>query len=319
MALFSLDDHQADGGGPGPGNDGGGSNDGGNPPTDGSNPGNDSGPRDSGTDAPIPECTGGGPRFTNARLIPGLEKAGIHQHSVRGVGDGAGVYLTSERPAEGIDLGSHVFGATRGGSGFSNPEPPPGTNINSTDFQRHAIATGDDMSMFYIQLTGTNTFGAIWRAKRSSAGAAYGTEGAVQGLSGTSYGDVYVTKTGAHMYMTKQNGSLDIFHSTPQGTGYAAPALVDGVNSPRDDYAPVVSDDLKTMYFARETGGQVRIRVAKGQSGTGFADDKEVCGLNPSNENTYPTWISPDGKTLYYVRYIGATGIRELWQAELVP
>jgi len=307
--LFGLDDHQA---GLGSGDEAGIDGD----VPDQGNPGEGGGEQDGGSDAPPGDCQGAA--FKNAKPIAGLEN-GANQYSARAINDGKTVYLSSERPVDGPkDAGSHIFTASRTDplGSFGAVELPPG-NVNSSGLQRHAIATDDDLRMFYIQVTGA-ALGQVWWAARDASTSEFISGGAISQLQGQTYSDVYATPNGDHLYVAStKGGKLDIYVSTLQGTTYSSPAAVGGINTNADDYAPVVSVDLKTMYFASTKSGQAQVYAAKGTNGTTFQNVTPVCGLGAPNESAYPTWLSSTGAILYYVKYTGTGGTRELWQAEI--
>jgi len=308
--VVGLDDHQgldpaSEGGIDGNTNpDGGGGGDTGTGDTDGGG---------GKPDAPPSGCaTGSG--FGTPEQVTFANGAG-NPNSLRGIAGKQTVYVTSDN-VPGAKAGSHVFTASRAGTtgAFSGPTPLNG-NVNSTDDQRNAMATDDEFQLFYIQGDG-GPLGNIWYAKRDAA-TDFATTGYILGLPQDHlYQDVYEIHRGSYIYVvSKKGGSLDIYESERSGSTYGALAAIAGIDTQDDEFAPVVNEDATILYFARR-GADLRAQIygATGHSDfTTFSGAVATCNLYGAGESAYPTWLSSDGKTLYYVRYTGS-GPRTLWQ-----
>ncbi len=98
----------------------------------------------------------------------------------------------------------------------------------------------------------------------------------------------------------------------------AAPVEVPGVNSPADEFAPVVADDELEIFFAsnrQEPGGAMALDVytATRTSATeDFATPQRVGELSGSTTIDWPLWLSPDRCSLYYINKDTTTNVATL-------
>ena len=88
--------------------------------------------------------------------------------------------------------------------------------------------------------------------------------------------------------------------------------LVDGVNSPQGEYAPVVSDDELEMFVSsdRESTGMpakmpLDIFVTSRNATTeAFGTPVKLPALSTTDGIDWPVWLSPDRCDLYYINKV---------------
>ena len=313
--LFGLDDHSPS---VDPGNEGGTPD--GNVVSDSGNPINDSGGggHDATLDAPPSQCEGRF-RVTGSRRI---DPAGgtSSQFSARGKqGSLTAAYISSDHDPE----GSRVLDGTRSSDSleFGLDARTPG-NFNSK-MTRHGIATSDDLRMLYIQWT-DDAHQDIWLAKKGDSGFTANGAVGINAPTGANEVDteVYLVNNGDVLYFAsnRTNGLFRIYQSVESGSAtgnYATPTLLPGLDkATADQRAPVVTNDKKTILFARNGGQGLRIYAAQRATADGdFSEASLVCDVNASGEGQYPTWISPANNALYFVNV--RSGKYELWQASI--
>jgi hypothetical protein len=101
---------------------------------------------------------------------------------------------------------------------------------------------------------------------------------------------------------TGGQGMQDIWRTEIDSTGAtSAPVTVlGGVNTPDDEITPTLTDDELRMFFRRTVGTELDIYTASRSSmADGFGAATPVPGLSMPGINEIPTWISPDGCSLY--------------------
>jgi len=324
VALFSLDDHQADGGGPDPDRDSGNGNDGGNPPQDGSDPGSDSGSdgstRDTGTDAP-PGCTGGITFRTPKRIDP--VGSTTNQYSARGKNnDINSAYIATDIVDTAVDPGSHIWRGSRANAtvefGSMNRV---GGGFGSTSTQRHGMVNAADDKILYVQALSGGLEELIVGIREGADGFKFNNR-PWERSGNYSDTEVYFIQDGALLFFaTNRAGKFRIYQAqfnNSNNTGSDQKA-VGGLGNPSadDERAPVVSDDGTKIFFARKEGGQLRIKAAQRGAISGNFAEMPLCGLDIAGADQYPTWISKDGSLLFYIRVTG--GQYQLWQANRAP
>jgi hypothetical protein len=108
---------------------------------------------------------------------------------------------------------------------------------------------------------------------------------------------------------TGGQGLADIWRTEIDSTGATSTpvAVLGGVNTPEAEVTPAVTEDELHIYFRRATGGELDVyTAARSSTADGFGAATAVPVVATPGVNEVPTWISPDGCSLY-VQIVGAT------------
>lgn len=101
---------------------------------------------------------------------------------------------------------------------------------------------------------------------------------------------------------TGGQGKLDIWRSEIDATGVISEptTVLGGINTPEDEVTPTLTEDELRMFFRRTVGTELDIYTAsRSSTSDGFGAATAVPGLAEPGINEIPTWISPDGCSLY--------------------
>jgi Tol biopolymer transport system component len=133
-----------------------------------------------------------------------------------------------------------------------------------------------------------------------------------------------VTGDGTRLFFRsdRDDDAYDLYVSIRDGASFSEPAPLSMLNSAEvyDSY-PVIRSDGLELYFASSRpepmgAGSLDIWVARrNELDEEFSAAAKVDELTTSRDDA-PSWISPDGCTLYFLRYTsGAGGEYETWVA----
>jgi hypothetical protein len=232
------------------------------------------------------------------------------------------VYLSSINRAGSVG-GVDMYVATRGAKTdpFGTPTlvTPPNTKYNDLE----PMLSADGLALYFTHED--NTTGAapanLWIAQRSSVADPFpaGTKIAGIDTATASVKDIEPYVVGSGLYFaSSRSGVFDLYYAA--APNLTLPTEVPGVNSATaSDFAPVVSPDELTIYFAsdRPNGkGQADVWMAtRASPAVAFSNVTALTSVNSSSLD-YPTWISPDSCTLYLVSdRPGTHGGRDIWRA----
>lgn len=103
----------------------------------------------------------------------------------------------------------------------------------------------------------------------------------------------------------------------------APPELVAPASSPMNDYNPSMSDDQRTLVFARSEADfrNARIMVATRRSARDGWSDPQPVAFSDARWSDSDPWLTPDGRTLYFISTRAAPGREEgradydIWRA----
>lgn len=80
-----------------------------------------------------------------------------------------------------------------------------------------------------------------------------------------------------------------------------APFMPDTVSGPKNDYNLSVSDDGRTMVFARSEADFAGSKIMVAERGRGGWSQPVPIGFSDERYRDSDPWLTPDGKTLYFV------------------
>ena len=119
--------------------------------------------------------------------------------------------------------------------------------------------------------------------------------------------DPFISQDGEYLYFTRAvdradgSSDFDIWRARRSATGWNAPQPVAGVNSPADEYSPVIAPDGALYFASARNGGFGQGDIwSAAPAQQGFA---EPVNLGPSINSPTGEWnlgISPDGSLLIF-------------------
>jgi WD40 repeat protein len=131
----------------------------------------------------------------------------------------------------------------------------------------------------------------------------------------------YPSGDGSRIYFatSRAAGPYEIWTAVQQGSDYVSPEPLASINVATEDrFAPVVSRDGLTIYFASRVAGNVQIHVSIRRSADDpFGAGAPVPSLASSALFNIPTWLSADGCTLYFNS--NRDGMFAIYSASLPP
>jgi len=283
---------------------------------------------DAGNDAPAAACDLTQP-FGTPALVTSLN-TGFQEIDVWLTDDSRTALIASNRTDIG-GLGSYdIYIASRPGPTGDFGAMTALANVNSASSDRRPVLSPNRLTLFFSSNrpigdggTGTN----IFVVTRPNALADFGTPGPLAGANSaaTDYPDS-LTSDGTLLYLDSTVGAnrdiyvRDLTTSNP-------PTPVAELNSSSAEAFAVISSDGRTIYFAttRPLPGAVGDAAVKtdldvwvarraGAAGT-FSNLAPVTELNTTSEDA-PSWLSPDGCTIYLSSDRSApAGDRHIWAA----
>ena len=174
----------------------------------------------------------------------------------------------------------------------------------------------EGLVLFFDGAPGAGGPNRLHRVTRATTGTPYGMANAIPAFSGgvTSYEDRFPYLVGTTLYFASRAASATdrrtLFSAPTNASGISGmPTPVPGIDLTKDNNAPVVSLDEKTIYFAR-SGAETHVFVAtRGASNTDFGPATKLPNINVKDV-VVPTALSADGCELYF--HTVATGERQM-------
>lgn len=323
-----------------PGTDSGSGTDG-TSSTDGSNPGNDSGGGgdasiDAAEDAPVdagPACDN-----TKAFTMPPSRLDEVLPANLADVDDSArispnGLELYLSRQPGGAGPRSIVrYVRTTKASVWTLDNTIP--ILSTLDGGAATTATGftmmpDGLSAFYsYYYSGGNH--ATWSTKRSSVlSSAWSAPQKIPGFASDEMNTDFVpflTADGNRVYFQSARSTgahahqFDVIDGGVSNLARVAITLADGGAAPDNEFGPVVTGDLLTIYFGYYTnavpgGGLQRyiFKATRATTAANFGSAELVPELYVNGVFHQPTWISPDGCEMLFVSQ--RSGGTRIWRA----
>ncbi|MEY2930684.1 MAG: hypothetical protein RL033_1433 [Pseudomonadota bacterium] len=256
-----------------------------------------------------------------------------------------GIQPTSEAPgavspgAESANTGSGPIGQA-GSPGVAPPASPAGRcelarfeaaeRVQGLDlpfdgFQLWAPALSSDGATLYFAVSSPAAPERIFTATRSQRGRRFSNAVPLAGLdSGTGDGTPLPSHDGLRLYFYSRraggNGDRDLWLATRTDTSadFAAPALLEVVNTPALEHLPWLSaDELTLLFVSTRAGGlgQSDVWLAqRPEAGEAFAPPTLFLASSVSDEGR--AVLSSSGRTLIFASdRAGGSGLQDLWSA----
>lgn len=189
--------------------------------------------------------------------------------------------------------------------------------VNSTSLDANPTLTSDGKAIIFD--SARDGARRLWTATRTSATGSFDTPVRLPGSSLSLEIQPFLSPTNDVLWFSKSNGQFDILYAPYSSMGVDV-AADPGINDPvADDWAPVISHDGLTLYFASTrtgTKGGFDIWMARRSAKLlPFGTPTAVLELNTAI-NEYPGWLSADGCRLYYVT---SSNGDDVWVASREP
>jgi hypothetical protein len=227
---------------------------------------------------------------------------------------GLSIYIATARP--GSLGGVNVWRATRPTSSDAFGAPVPLAGVNSDQDDGNPSPSSDELQL-YLDTRGQGL--DIVRATRMDPTKDFGAPSAVDPLtSGGDDSSPYLL-AGALYFSSTRGGPAQIFRSPLAATGPGAVALAYG-NGMDNLLYPVAAADERSLYFGADrtdptARGLEDIWIVRGSGdGTFSGAPAAVTELNTSARE-WPTSLSADGCTLYFISDRAKAGDLDVWRA----
>lgn len=179
--------------------------------------------------------------------------------------DGLTLYYASERqqPAGGSD----IWYTTRPDRASAWASPQRETNLSTAGYDTDPALSDDGLTMMLTSDGAGGAYAAIYISTRASLTSPWSTPVLVSELDSPLHDSAASLRDGGHtLYMAREvtTGQMDIFYATRTSatTPFSTPVLLANVNAGTLDFDPWVSADQRTLYFASDRGGSMKIYEA---------------------------------------------------------
>jgi hypothetical protein len=170
--------------------------------------------------------------------------------------DGKTIYLSSARGSTAV----HVFVSTRAGPGQAWSAPVPVTELSSPASDNCAAISGDGLTIAIDSERATSGDRDLFLASRAGPWAPWGNPAPVTELNTVGHEDSspWLDQAARVIYFASdRGGNMDLWVATrpDRATSFSAPSPVSGLCSSDSEADPWLSPDQRTIYFARNAGG----------------------------------------------------------------
>jgi WD40-like Beta Propeller Repeat len=224
-----------------------------------------------------------------------------NQDGARITPSGLELYLSREEPANYKQV--HRYTRATPADPWGNDIIEAGLTVTvGTKSASYYLSFADETKAYLSVFQGDGAPFGSWKIQsttRAMAGDVWGTPTTVANVAAmVPAGDEFPWINSAKdklYFMSSRSGGYKLFMSAAVGSTFqAAMPLVFNTNSTANQYAPVVSKDGKTLYFAGSIQSNRRIFKATGAGGLDFsASTIQEPNLNIGTTNQL-TWLSPD-------------------------
>lgn len=190
----------------------------------------------------------------------------------------------------------------------------------------------DGLTAFYTYYYAGGTHG-VWATTRQNVlSSSWSAPKTIPGF-GSDQGfpdfNPYLSTDGTHVYFQSDRSTgthahhFDVIQDGGAVTNLSRVniTLADGGGAPANEFSPIISGDLKTLYFGHFTndvpgGGQERyiFRATRATASGDFSNAALVSELYVNGAYGQPTWISPDDCTMLFISNRSPGGFK-VWHA----
>ena len=225
------------------------------------------------------------------------------------------VYFASSRVGY-LDASAQIFLATRSSTSDHFSIGTAMANVNGSYVAVHPTVTANGLLiLFQTNATGANE---IYFSTRTTTLADFGSPQAVSNVNaqGGENNAPYVSPDGQVLYFARKPVATpynDIYRSTFGGGGFTSGTMINEISEPTTDNTfPIATPDDLVLYWAstRTEGGVGNYDIwtaHRASTSDTFTDMRDVAELNTTAEE-FPSWISSDNCTLYFMNNGGNGG-----------
>jgi Tol biopolymer transport system component len=259
-----------------------------------------------GADASTAACSPSKP-FGAPTLVSALNSSGNEDGLTFAV-DGLTAYLSSTRTG---GMGQNdIWFATRASTAQAFGAPTLVEGVNSAGDERGPWISRDGLRLVFFSLpTGASGYHFMVAARQTTI-AAFAAPAPVAGLnsSASDATEWFSTDEKTIYFASTRTGGLgdyDIWMADFGQAGASNPRAIQELNSTANDSWPALTADGLTIYYSSgKTGagaqpGNHIWMASRATTSDGFGSQKVVTEL-ASAASEWPTWISPDGCTVYF-------------------
>lgn len=186
---------------------------------------------------------------------------------------------------------------------FGLPTSVAGANTTSTE--AHGMLSADGLRIvFESDRPGGSGGRDLWSASRKDASSAFEDAAPISALNGPlDDGEPYLVGTRLYFSaMESEAGPSRIYVATASGSSFGARTVVALGDSTGDRHPVLSRDELEIFFSSTRAGGKgSAIWTARRASvSEPFGEPHVVAELDADGDD-YPTWLSPDGRRLYFV------------------
>lgn len=209
----------------------------------------------------------------------------------------------------GVDSAAQAFGP-----------PTPLLGINDSGDDVDLTLSSDELEILFVSGRGGNQ--DIWRARRTSIGAAWSTPVQASELNSTSVEtDPEISVDGLTALFSSQRSPSqlnDIWRATRTSTAisFGTPTLVANLSSSGDECCAVMTADELHVVFAGKPGSDINLYLSsRGSVVSPWGTSALVTEIETSSQESNP-YLTPDGLILYFDSdRPGGAGRRDLYVA----
>lgn len=261
--------------------------------------------------APPPECNLT-KDFGTPVLVDGINTA-EHEGSPHLSDDELTIYFDGIRAGSPYHALLTAKRATRNDP-FMNEMPIAGDVNNDAFYEFAPNVTSDGKTIFFERQNPADLDNDFWFATRNAPGDPFNGASRIAGINTPQYeGKLNVPVDDNEIYFSKKTSptNFDIYVAKKQAAGVYAINIVTSsgvypVNSPENEFAPVVSKNGLVIFFASQRPDNIGRtdeniwQATRANTNDPFGPASDLKAVNMAGTSEEPGWISNDGCRLYF-------------------
>lgn len=183
--------------------------------------------------------------------------------------------------------------------------PTSVAGVNTTAAEGHGMLSADNLRIvFESDRPGGSGGSDLWSASRKDPKSAFEDAAPIAALNGPlDEGEPYLV--GTRLYFSasdSEKGPSRIWVATASGSSFGSRTAV-ALGETTGDHHPVLSRDELEIFFSSTRPGSKGLAIwtaRRASVSEPFGEARIVAELDADGDD-YPTWLSPDGRRLYFV------------------
>jgi hypothetical protein len=207
-----------------------------------------------------------------------------------------------------FDRGQDLYTSRRAAVGDPWPEPVPIVQLNTGATEEHPHISGDNLRLYFT--SGRGGIANIYMSTRADRDAPWGAPARVDELNTDEYEAMGGSSADERIIaFSSQRGGLtvdDLYSArrAHDGVPWEAPVALAELNTPTYERSPHLDDHGLVMFFDQAASGRLTW-THRATTSDPWATAMTITELDDAGPETDP-WLSPDLRTMYYVRNTGA-------------